>query len=172
MFKKLGSYSPDEEKASASPGEFVSNPRPYTPPVQEERPMLSAPSIEVPETILGEQVSVKGELQFDELLRIDGTFEGSLHSNGKLIIGPKGLVKADISLQEAYISGRVEGDITVSGRLILRGEAEIYGNITARFLSVDEGVTIVGQVNVSPTGKETATDSYEDTYDYNNEEPF
>jgi cytoskeletal protein CcmA (bactofilin family) len=103
---------------------------------------------EEPETVLGEKVSVKGTLTFQKLLRVDGTFEGELISEGKLIIGPTGSVKANIKLKEAYISGKIEGDITVTERLVLRGHAEVLGNITAPKLSVDEGVSIMGLVSV------------------------
>ena len=115
-------------------------------------------SIEDPDTIISEKVTIKGELSFDNLLRIDGTFEGNLNSKGKLIIGPTGKVKSDLTLSEAFIAGKVEGNITVEGRLVLRGRAEVYGNITAKTISVDEGVTLVGQVLVSPQ-----TDDHQET---------
>lgn len=106
---------------------------------------------EDPEMTIGEKVTVKGTLSFEHLIRIDGTFEGELHSQGKLIVGPTGIVKAHINLKEAFISGKVEGDITVRERLLLRGRAEITGNISAASISVDEGVSIVGQVMVATT---------------------
>ncbi len=65
------------------------------------------------------------------------------------MIGPEGFVKADMDLYEAEVSGKVEGNITVKNRLILRGRAEVKGNITAPRLSVDEGVSIIGQVYVT-----------------------
>lgn len=103
-----------------------------------------------PETTLGEKVAVKGYLAFERLLRIDGKFEGELVSNGKLVIGPTGTVKANLNnLEEAYIAGKVEGDIHVKQRLVLRGRAEVRGNITAPSISVDEGVTIIGQLTIS-----------------------
>lgn len=104
---------------------------------------------EVPETTLGEGVSFKGELVFERLLRIDGSFEGSLISNGKIIVGPKGKVKADINLQEAIIEGQVEGNITVKEKVELRGGAVVYGDVKAKNLCVDEGVTIVGHFCIS-----------------------
>lgn len=103
---------------------------------------------EEPETVIGENVQMKGELTFKTLLRIDGIFEGELISDGKLIVGPKASVKADIHLAEAFVSGKIEGNITVKERLVLRGRAEVHGDITAPLLSVDEGVSIVGRVNV------------------------
>jgi cytoskeletal protein CcmA (bactofilin family) len=106
---------------------------------------------EEPETTLGEGVTFKGELSFQRLLRIDGHFEGKLTSTGKLFVGPNGVLKSDdIQLREAIIEGKVEGNIKVEERIELRGDAIIRGNIEARTLSVDEGVSITGHVKVLP----------------------
>jgi cytoskeletal protein CcmA (bactofilin family) len=105
---------------------------------------------EEPETTLGEGVVFRGELSFERLLRIDGVFEGELISQGKVIVGPKGKVKANLNLREAIIEGKVEGNITVSERLELRGAAVVHGDIEAKLLSVDEGVTLLGRLNVQP----------------------
>jgi cytoskeletal protein CcmA (bactofilin family) len=105
---------------------------------------------EEPETTLGEGVTFRGELCFERLLRIDGTFEGTLISQGKIIVGPKGKVKADLNLKEAIIEGEVEGNICVQEKLQLRASAAIRGNIKAASLCVDEGVRIVGHVTVPP----------------------
>jgi cytoskeletal protein CcmA (bactofilin family) len=108
---------------------------------------------EEPETTLGEGVTFRGELSFERLLRIDGTFEGDLLSQGKVIVGPHGVVKANLNLREAIIEGQVEGNIVVAERLELRGEAVVIGDIEAKFLSVDEGVRIQGLVQVSGSPK-------------------
>ena len=116
----------------------------FDPPVQQETEV-----IDEPETVISENVAITGTLSFQKCLRIDGTFQGELESQGKLIIGPKGFVKANINLEAAFIAGKVEGDITVKERLVLRGRAEVRGNITAPLLSIDEGVSIIGQVFVT-----------------------
>ncbi|MBS0623107.1 MAG: polymer-forming cytoskeletal protein [Verrucomicrobia bacterium] len=103
---------------------------------------------EVPETTLGEGVTFRGELSFERLLRIDGTFEGNLLSQGKVVVGPKGKVKANLNLREAIIEGQVEGNITVQEKLELRGQASIKGDIKAKRLSVDDGVELFGVVQV------------------------
>lgn len=118
------------------------------PPKIFEEKKEERPSKEEIETTLGEGVTFRGELTFERLLRIDGTFEGELISQGKIIVGPKGRVKANISLREAIIEGRVEGNITVEERLELRAEAIVMGNVRAKILTVDEGVTLVGHVEV------------------------
>jgi cytoskeletal protein CcmA (bactofilin family) len=152
MFKKF--KSPFEKEESHLGMDLADRPRnpfgtdfanalPARPPAYEED------SEEEPETIIAAHVEIKGSLRFQKLIRIDGTFEGELHSSGKLIIGPTGSVKANIDLEEAFISGKVIGNITVKKRLALRGKAEITGDITAPLLSVDEGVSITGILNVS-----------------------
>lgn len=105
---------------------------------------------EAPETTLGEGVTFRGELSFERLLRIDGSFEGNLLSEGKVVVGPKGKVKANLNLREAIIEGEVEGSITVQEKLELRGEACVQGDIKAKLLCVDEGVKIIGHVTVTP----------------------
>lgn len=102
-----------------------------------------------PETTIGEGVVVKGELSFQRLLRVDGSFEGTLHSEGKLIVGPKGSIKADLNLSEIIAEGHIEGNITVE-RLELRRNAVVLGDITAQSMSVEEGVSITGLVQVTP----------------------
>jgi len=118
---------------------------------------------EEPETTISSQVNIKGAMSFQKLLRIDGTFEGELISSGKLIVGPTGSVKANLNLDSAFISGKVIGDITVKTRLVLRGRAEIRGNVTAPLVSMDEGVSIIGQLNVASTA---SAPSVEEPSDY------
>jgi len=121
--------------------------------------------IQEPETVIAANVSIKGTMSFEKLLQIDGNFEGELLSSGKLIVGPTGSVKANIQLEEAFISGKVVGDITVQKRLVLRGRAEVHGNVTAPLLSVDEGVSIVGILNIAqPASSAVETEEEMDHY--------
>ena len=72
---------------------------------------------EIPETTLGAGVSFRGQLSFERFLRIDGSFEGELLSQGKVIVGATGKVKANLNLREAIIEGVVEG---LSSRVAFR----------------------------------------------------
>jgi cytoskeletal protein CcmA (bactofilin family) len=105
---------------------------------------------EAPETTLGVGVTFRGQLSFERFLRIDGSFEGELLSQGKVVVGPTGKVKANLNLREAIIEGTVEGNITVQEKLELRSEAVVKGDIRAKSLCVDEGVSIAGHVTVTP----------------------
>jgi cytoskeletal protein CcmA (bactofilin family) len=130
-------------------GRIVAAPAPFT----QEAPYYEDQESEMgPEITIGTNVTVTGKIAFQREICVNGVFEGEFEGRGKIIIGPEGFVKADIELDEAEISGKVEGNITVKYRLILRGNAEVKGNITAPLLSVDEGVSIMGQVYVTASG--------------------
>src|SRR3984957_11768249 len=151
---QASSYKYGAKKAEMAPnGEAISS----NPKTMEEKRISPLPhhfhgvAKEEPETTLGEGVTFRGELRFERLLRIDGLFEGELLSKGELIVGPKGTVKANINLNAAIIEGKVVGNITVAGRLELRQGASVEGDIKAASLSVDDGVRIIGLVEVDPT---------------------
>jgi cytoskeletal protein CcmA (bactofilin family) len=136
--------------------------------VIDPHPLEEVKEDETPETTIAEGVSIKGTLSFQRLVRIDGSFEGELLSSGKIIIGPTGSVKANITLEEAFISGKVTGDITVKTRLVLRGRAEVRGDITAPVLSVDEGVSIIGILNIARSEGSAIDPIDDDSYSSDN----
>lgn len=164
MFKKLSKGLLDQEAMPSKEAQGVQEKPTSFLPYENFRTIsnFSAASTQAAaqevEVHIGETARLEGSLAFEAFAVIDGHFTGELLSKGKIIIGPTAVVKADLYLEEADISGRVEGNITVTKKLILKGNANIVGDITAPSLSVDEGVSIRGQLHVtkiaSPTEKE------------------
>jgi cytoskeletal protein CcmA (bactofilin family) len=115
------------------------------PPLEKEDPKASP----LPETIIGENVCIQGTMAFQNLLRIDGAFEGDLMSEGILIIGPKGHVKSNLRLQEADIWGKLEGDIEVRRKLTIHRDAIVQGTIKAPLLVIEEGAQVIGHVTTT-----------------------
>lgn len=69
---------------------------------------------EVPETVVGLNVKVTGQLAFETLLRIDGTVEGTLVSKGNLIVGETGKLVGDVeNMQNMLVDGRVRKPCSV-----------------------------------------------------------
>lgn len=171
MFKKHGKSFLDKETPHVSqtfPHLATRPPIPFTTDIMNALSHVEVEESETlePETIIAEGVCIKGTITFKKLLRIDGSFEGELVSTGKVIIGPTGSVKANLNLEEAFISGKIVGDINVTKRLILRGRAEVRGDITAPLLSVDEGVCIIGILNIAqtPPAEDTHVDPFADDH--------
>jgi cytoskeletal protein CcmA (bactofilin family) len=162
MFRKRGDLDPEmgymPERREVPPRLFEGQQNrvtPMRPPVeaypQEEESFPNLVANDEPDAILAEGICVTGQLKFERYLRIDGEFEGEILSDGKIVVGPNGVVRSNLNLTEAIIEGRVEGNIIARERVELRGQAKVFGNVETTFLSVDEGVTLVGQVAVKPT---------------------
>lgn len=170
MFKKFSKSGSEPEQETPSPYFPHLSDRPTNPfstdlmnALHPRNAQENVEREEEPETVIAAGVTIKGTMTFQKLIRIDGTFEGELHSSGKLIIGPSGEVKADIDLEEAFISGKITGNIKVKKRVVLRGRAQVKGDITAPLLSVDEGVCILGILHIAQETTATSTEE-EDPY--------
>lgn len=90
--------------------------------------------------------SMKGTLTFSDPvnLRINGKFDGTLQAKGNLIIGDRAIVSADIEGESIIISGLVKGKIKASKIITLTSTANVYGDIEAPRLSVQEGAILNG----------------------------
>jgi cytoskeletal protein CcmA (bactofilin family) len=87
---------------------------------------------------------IVGKIFADSDFRIDGEVEGTITCNGKVVIGQKGYLKGSISCVNAEIIGSVDGDITVSETLSLRGTAVIKGDVKTKVLMVEPNAVFNG----------------------------
>ena len=103
------------------------------------------------ETVLSSDVEFKGSLSFKNNLRIDGKFEGDISSPGMLRVGESGEIKGEISVGNATVEGKIHGNVVAGGKVELRSKAQLFGDVKAARLVINEGVTFVGQCDVNPS---------------------
>ncbi len=104
--------------------------------------------------MVGKNVKIRGDLKFQKLLRIDGFFQGNLISKGDVIIGESGESHSNISgIREMLIDGKHVGNI-VAELVIIRETGLVFGNITAKWIEINAGATVVGIVNINPLAPE------------------
>ena len=101
---------------------------------------------------LSADVIIKGSVQFQNDLYIDGKVEGEITSPGALIIGENSEVRGEIKTKSVSVHGKVHGNITVDERCELKGRAQLIGDLKAARLVIEEGATFVGKSEVSPKG--------------------
>jgi cytoskeletal protein CcmA (bactofilin family) len=106
---------------------------------------------------------IKGTIKFGQAMRVDGRFEGELTSdNGELVVGKTGKVKATVKVKSAVVEGRVDGNIRASDKIELKQSAQIFGDLQAKTLVVEQGVVFVGNCNVNPEGTKIESQSYKE----------
>jgi cytoskeletal protein CcmA (bactofilin family) len=110
-------------------------------------------------TFLGKDTHFEGKLKFEGALRVDGRFEGEIAAKGNLIIGEEAVVKADILVSYASISGEFHGNITAEQRVDLHAPAKVFGNLQAPSVVMDEGVIFEGNTRMyqARVGQENRT---------------
>ena len=100
--------------------------------------------------VLGSDVEVKGTLKFTGELTFEGKLEGEIHSDGTLNLGDSAVITGNIDVQSVVVRGKVNGNITAKEKIDIKAKTELFGDIRAAKLVIEEGVTFVGKTDVNP----------------------
>src|SRR5258707_6728471 len=110
-------------------------------------------------TVLTADCEFKGALAFSGELQLHGRLEGTIESEGgALTIGEEAMIKAEIKVNDVLIYGKVQGNVYATGRIELRGKAEVYGDLHSNRLAMDDGVVFVSRSNALSGKSQTTTD--------------
>lgn len=104
--------------------------------------------------ILGQGITMSGEIESCDHLIVEGTIEATLKGANRMDIAETGSFFGTVEIEDANISGRFEGDITVKGRLTIESTGVIIGTIAYKELSMEAGATLDG--SISPIGSTNA----------------
>ncbi len=96
-------------------------------------------------TRLGVSAQLKGKLKFRDSLRVSGSFEGEIESEGFLYVDAGAVVKADIRARSVVLGGTVRGNVHASERVEMLPSARVYGNVRTARVRIGEGVVFEGQ---------------------------
>ncbi len=99
-------------------------------------------------TIIGTGTIIRGNIESNGDIRIDGTLIGNLHAKAKILIGTEGMVEGDITGQDADVLGKVTGQLKVNELLQLRGNSKVTGEIYAGKLEVEPTATFNGNCHM------------------------
>jgi cytoskeletal protein CcmA (bactofilin family) len=95
-------------------------------------------------SILGQGCKVKGNIELQGTIRIDGDFDGQVNCPETLIIGKSGVVKAEVKVKNAVIGGKLVGNIQATNKIELQSGSHVEGDIQTARLVIDEGVFFEG----------------------------
>jgi len=113
--------------------------------------------------ILAKNTKIIGDLSSEGDFRIDGILEGTLTTNGRVIIGLDGSVKGNVQCDNAEIEGRFSGELKVSKMLTVKSTAIISGDVILGKLSVEPGATFNATCAMKGALKEMKTTNEQST---------
>lgn len=88
---------------------------------------------------IGAGTEIKGDIQCDGDLRIDGSVVGTIDVKGKVVIGNAGVIEGEVTCKNGDVSGKIRGKITVQELLSLKSSSEFRGDIITKKLSIEPG---------------------------------
>lgn len=100
--------------------------------------------------VLTSDVEIKGNLKFSGELTFDGKLEGEIHTDGVLNLGDNANISGNINAQSVVVRGKINGNINAKEKIEIKAKSELFGDIRATKLVVEEGVTFVGKTEVNP----------------------
>ena len=100
--------------------------------------------------VLGSDVEIKGNLKFAGELTFEGKLDGEIHTDGVLNLGDTAVINGNINAQTVVVRGKLTGNINAKEKIEIKAKAELFGDIRATKLIVEEGVTFVGKTEVNP----------------------
>ena len=104
--------------------------------------------------ILEKNSSIKGEFKSECDFRVDGDFEGTIETNGKVVIGKNGRIEGTVVCSSADIEGSISGTIHVEDLLSIRSTGEVKGDVVMSKLVVESGAVFNAKSSMKGEGTE------------------
>ena len=98
---------------------------------------------------IGKLVMIKGELNGNEDLMIEGQVEGKIElKDHVLTIGPNGKIKAEVFAKMLIVLGEVNGNIAASEKVDIRDGGSVNGDIVSPRVAIAEGAHFQGSIDM------------------------
>lgn len=94
-------------------------------------------------SVIGADVSIKGDINASADLHVDGTIEGDIKCSS-IVQGETSRIMGGVEAQQARLAGHVMGSIRVRELVILR-TAQIEGDVHYDALTIEQGAQVEGR---------------------------
>ena len=127
-------------------------------PESKSATFLSRSTASQEKTVIGEHISIEGSIRGEENLEIEGSMKGSIElGKHNFRVGHNGQVEGEITAQNVSVSGEFKGNIKSHQKVEVTRQADFYGEIRAKSISIEDGAYIKGMIELDrePNRKST-----------------
>jgi cytoskeletal protein CcmA (bactofilin family) len=120
--------------------------------MEEPGPNLTPTRVDTREDVsafIGKGVDFKGTITYTGTVRIDGSLEGEINTEGVLLVGEEAVIKAKVTAGTLISKGKITGDVVVKEKIKLRAPAVMNGGVKTPMLSIEEGVLFNGTLEMT-----------------------
>ena len=124
----------------------------YPAVMEAEKPQESLPPPQkVSSTLITQGITVKGTLEGEGVIQVEGIVEGQCNLVGALIVADTGLVRGPITADVVRVAGRVEGNVIAREHMRLEQSGTLIGDVTTASLVVEDGGRLNGRSTMTQT---------------------
>ncbi len=98
---------------------------------------------------LDQGCTVRGDVEFADLLRVHGHLAGKVTSDHELLVGEGGLVEGEVCVGRLVVAGTVRGTVRVKDVLVVHASGRVLAEVTTPSLVVEQGGVVDGTIHMS-----------------------
>jgi len=102
------------------------------------------------DTLIGPQVTIRGDIAFSGGLYVEGRIVGSVTAvdgeRAVLMLAEQGSIEGEVHAPIVMIDGRLEGDVHATERVELAAKARVTGNVHYRVVEMHAGAQLTGRL--------------------------
>ncbi len=108
---------------------------------------------------LGASLEIKGHITGTEDLQIDGKVDGPISLRGhELTVGSTAQLNSEIQAGDVVVFGKVVGNLHARGRVDIKKDGSIIGDISSARISIEDGAHFKGRIEIDPAKSQAAAD--------------
>ncbi len=99
-------------------------------------------------TVIGEGLTIEGEVTSDEEVVVHGTLRGTLKCGDVVSVGSGAVIEADVDASSLSVAGHVTGNVNAAERVDLQAGGRLVGDVKAARLTIADGASFKGNVDM------------------------
>lgn len=99
-------------------------------------------------TTVGPTITIRGKLKSGEDLIVKGRIDAEITSSKALFIENSGIVKANMNVASARISGVLLGDVAAESKVEIASDGRMIGDILAPRIVIQDGAAFRGEIDM------------------------
>ncbi len=107
-------------------------------------------------SLLSREVKIEGDIQGNEDLQVDGQLKGSVKIAGNIVVGPTGIVEADVEADNVIVQGQITGNVLARKQLQIQSSGKLLGDCMAQTIDIKEGALFEGRSKMTRSSGATA----------------
>jgi len=129
-----------EKEATAGAGAAKPKSLPGSEHAQPGRPLVAASALA---TVVGSELSIKGNLESKGEVQIDGAIEGDVNAI-RIVVGQEARIKGNLLADDIVVCGAVAGSIR-GNKVTLLAASHVEGDIVHGTLAIERGAYFEGK---------------------------